>query len=120
MIIATISPGGEIKFLRSGRMFSCISWAKRMKKAKSLQGDISLCSCILRRFRRKRCASSSFSETSYTEYFMNKYRPVFASLIALLFYTVVDILIWQRVFEANNMVEYAHTYHAGWFVSLAD
>ena len=50
---------------------------------------------------------------------MNKYRPIFASITALLFYTVVDILIWQRVFEANNMVEYAHTYHAGWFVSLA-
>ena len=50
---------------------------------------------------------------------MSKYRPIFASITALLFYTVVDILIWQRVFEANNMVEYAHTYHAGWFVSLA-
>ena len=50
---------------------------------------------------------------------MRNYRPIFASIIALLFYTVVDILIWQRVFEANNMVEYANTYHAGWFVSLA-
>ena len=49
---------------------------------------------------------------------MSKYRPILASIVALLFYTVVDILIWQRVFEANNMVEYAHTYHAGWFVSL--
>ena len=49
---------------------------------------------------------------------MSNYRPIFASIIALLFYTVVDILIWQRVFEANNMVEYAYTYHAGWFVSL--
>ena len=50
---------------------------------------------------------------------MRKYRPIFATLIAVIFYTIVDILIWQRVFEANNMVEYAHLYHTGWFVSLA-
>jgi hypothetical protein len=50
---------------------------------------------------------------------MRKYRSIFATLIALFFYTVVDILIWQRVFEANNMVEYARIYHTGWFVSLA-
>src|SRR5215510_4768951 len=50
---------------------------------------------------------------------MKEYRPVWAALIALLFYTIVDILIWQRVFEANNMIEYADTYHAGWFISLA-
>jgi MFS family permease len=50
---------------------------------------------------------------------MNKnYRPAIAALIALLFYTVTDILIWQRIFEANQMVEYANTYHAGWLASL--
>ena len=50
---------------------------------------------------------------------MKNLRPVAATLIALLFYTVVDILIWQRIFEANNMPEYANIYHSGWFISLA-
>ena len=50
---------------------------------------------------------------------MRKYRPVITALIALLFYTIADILVWQRIFEANNLVEHADTYHIGWFVSLA-
>lgn len=50
---------------------------------------------------------------------MKNYRPVFATLIALVFYTSTDILIWQRIFEANQLTHHAHTYHAGWFVSLA-
>ena len=50
---------------------------------------------------------------------MKKYRPVITALTALLFYTIADILVWQRIFEANNMVEHADTYHMGWFVSLA-
>ncbi|HEY5901621.1 MAG TPA: hypothetical protein VIU39_03635 [Anaerolineales bacterium] len=50
---------------------------------------------------------------------MRRYRPVIATLVALLFYTLTDILVWQRIFEAHNMVEFAGTYHAGWFVSLA-
>jgi hypothetical protein len=50
---------------------------------------------------------------------MRKYRPVITALTALLFYTIADILVWQRIFEANNMVEHADTYHVGWFVSLA-
>lgn len=50
---------------------------------------------------------------------MTKYRPIFAALIALLFYTVTDILIWQRVFEANDLTQHASTYHTGWFVTLA-
>ena len=50
---------------------------------------------------------------------MKKYRTVFATIIALIFYTVTDILIWQRIFEANNMVGYADLYHTGWFVTLA-
>jgi hypothetical protein len=49
---------------------------------------------------------------------MRKYRPIIATLIALIFYTSTDILVWQRVFEANNMIKYSNTYHAGWFVSL--
>ena len=50
---------------------------------------------------------------------MKKYKPMLTALIALIFYTFTDIIIWQRIFEANNMVEYAHAYHTGWFVSLA-
>jgi len=50
---------------------------------------------------------------------MKKYRSVLAAIVALLFYTIADILIWQRIFEANNMSEYADTYHAGWVLSLA-
>ena len=50
---------------------------------------------------------------------MKKYNPALTALIALFFYTLTDIIIWQRIFEANNMVEYADAYHTGWFVSLA-
>jgi hypothetical protein len=50
---------------------------------------------------------------------MRKLRPILTALVALLFYTVTDILIWQRIFEANQMVEYADMYHTGWFVTLA-
>jgi len=50
---------------------------------------------------------------------MKKYRPVFAAALALTFYTFADILIWQRIFETNQMVQYANIYHTGWFVSLA-
>ena len=50
---------------------------------------------------------------------MKKYRPILAAVVALLFYTIADILIWQRIFEANQLSEYADTYHSGWFLSLA-
>lgn len=50
---------------------------------------------------------------------MRKYRPIIAALIAIFFYTITDILVWQRVFETHKLVEYADTYHTGWFVSLA-
>ncbi|HET9914830.1 MAG TPA: hypothetical protein VFQ13_23265 [Anaerolineales bacterium] len=50
---------------------------------------------------------------------MKNYRPVLAAALALLFYTFADILIWQRIFETNQMVQYADIYHTGWFVSLA-
>lgn len=50
---------------------------------------------------------------------MKRHRPIITALIALLFYTVTDILIWQRIFEANEMTEFADTYHTGWFVTLA-
>ena len=50
---------------------------------------------------------------------MKKYRPVIAAAMALLFYTLADIFIWQRIFETNQMIQYADIYHRGWFVSLA-
>jgi hypothetical protein len=51
--------------------------------------------------------------------FLKKFRPVLATIIALLFYTFTDILVWQRIFEANQMIKYADVYHTGWFISLA-
>lgn len=51
--------------------------------------------------------------------YLKKYRPVLATVIAILFYTGTDILVWQRIFESNQMAEYANTYHTGWFLSLA-
>jgi hypothetical protein len=50
---------------------------------------------------------------------MRKLRPVYAALLALFFYTVTDILVWQRIFESNKLIAYADMYHTGWFVSLA-
>ena len=50
---------------------------------------------------------------------MKQYRPILAAAMALIFYTFADILIWQRIFETNQMIEYASIYHTGWFVSLA-
>jgi hypothetical protein len=50
---------------------------------------------------------------------MKKLRPLIAALMALGFYTITDILVWQRIFETNQLVMFANTYHAGWFVSLA-
>jgi hypothetical protein len=50
---------------------------------------------------------------------MKTFRPIFAAVIAIIFYTATDILVWQRVFETNELVKYANTYHTGWFVSLA-
>lgn len=49
---------------------------------------------------------------------MKKYRPILAAIAAILFYTISDILIWQRIFESNQMTEYAQTYHTCWFISL--
>ncbi len=50
---------------------------------------------------------------------MRKIRPILAVALALFFYTVTDILVWQRIFEYHRLVEYADMYHTGWFVSLA-
>ena len=50
---------------------------------------------------------------------MKRIRPILAVSLALMFYTVTDILVWQRIFEHNQLAEYADMYHTGWFVSLA-
>ncbi len=50
---------------------------------------------------------------------MIKLRPVIAAVSALGFYTATDILVWQRIFERHRLLEYADSYHTGWFVSLA-
>lgn len=45
-------------------------------------------------------------------------RTFLAIIVALIFYAVVDITIWQRIFETNKMFEYADQYHNGWFIML--
>ena len=50
---------------------------------------------------------------------MKKIRPIIAAIISIFFYTITDILVWQRVFETNKLVAYADAYHTGWFVTLA-
>jgi hypothetical protein len=50
---------------------------------------------------------------------MSKLRPILAVTLALFFYTLTDIMVWQRIFEFHRLVEYADMYHTGWFVSLA-
>ncbi len=49
---------------------------------------------------------------------MVRLRALIAAVVGLLFYSVTDILVWQRIFEANQMVGYANSYHVGWLVSL--
>ena len=46
-------------------------------------------------------------------------KTISAIFIALFFYTLVDIEIWQRIFEANGLSNYADQYHKGWFLMLA-
>ncbi len=48
-----------------------------------------------------------------------KLRPLLAATVGIVCYSVTDILVWQRIFEANQMVAYAGSYHTGWAVSLA-
>jgi hypothetical protein len=66
-----------------------------------------------------RLSPNSKSHSQNRVHFMKKYRSILTTLIALLFYTATDILIWQRVFEANDLVKYANSYHTGWFMTLA-
>lgn len=45
-------------------------------------------------------------------------KPIAALLVALIAYVRIDILIWGRIFEADQLWQYAGTYHRGWFVML--
>lgn len=45
-------------------------------------------------------------------------KPMIALFIALLFYVRADILIWQRIFETNELWWYDWIYHKGWFTML--
>lgn len=40
------------------------------------------------------------------------------ALYALTLYTVSDILVWQRIFEANELWQYDKAYHIGWHITL--
>lgn len=44
---------------------------------------------------------------------------VLSVTVGLLAYTLVDILLWQRIFEAGAMYEYDRPYHQGYAVLLA-
>lgn len=46
-------------------------------------------------------------------------KAVLAVIIVILSYTLVDIMIWQRIFETNRMNNFASLYHPGWAVMLA-
>ncbi len=50
---------------------------------------------------------------------MIRLRPLVAAAVGIVCYAVTDILVWQRIFEANQMVGFAGRYHTGWVVSLA-
>lgn len=39
-------------------------------------------------------------------------------IIALIFYAYIDILIWQRIFESDNMISYAGVYSKGFITVL--
>ncbi len=41
-----------------------------------------------------------------------------AVIVALLSYTIVDIMIWQRIFETHALSKFAYLYHPGWYVML--
>jgi hypothetical protein len=52
----------------------------------------------------------------WSEIFMIK--SGLAVLTALLSYTMVDIMIWQRIFESHNLNKFAYLYHPGWIAML--
>jgi len=39
-------------------------------------------------------------------------------LAGMVLFSIQDILLWQRIFEANEMWEFVGTYHEGWFIML--
>lgn len=41
-----------------------------------------------------------------------------ALAVSVIFYARMDIFIWQRIFEANELKQYAGIYHWGWLQSL--
>jgi len=45
-------------------------------------------------------------------------RVIVALAAGLGFYTLTDVLIWQRIFEANSLYQYADQYHLGYLASL--
>ncbi len=45
-------------------------------------------------------------------------KAALAVAIALFSYTMLDIMIWQRIFETHNLSVFASLYHPGWIVML--
>ena len=46
-------------------------------------------------------------------------KAAFAVVLGLFSYAVVDIMLWQRIFESHRLDVYAYLYHPGWWVMLA-
>lgn len=42
-------------------------------------------------------------------------KPLLTFLIAFFCYTKVDIEIWQKIFEADELWQYNYQYHHGWY-----
>ncbi len=45
-------------------------------------------------------------------------KAALAVIIALFSYTMLDIMIWQRIFETHNLSVFASLYHPGWIIML--
>src|SRR5215469_11953857 len=47
-----------------------------------------------------------------------RWQAVAAVGLGLVCYALVDILIWQRIFEASGLYRFDHEYHAGYLALL--
>lgn len=43
---------------------------------------------------------------------------ILSIIVSFLFYTIYDIMVWQRIFESNELWHFGEQYHSGWYVML--
>ena len=48
-----------------------------------------------------------------------KNRTLILFVVSFVLYTIVDILLWQRIFEIHELWEFIPQYKKGWFMVLA-